>query len=256
MSDRFVTAAPARRKSSAANERARRVRRVLRLRLLNGFELRADGAEVRLPMSAQRLVAFVALHEQPQLRVRVAGVLWADVSEERAFASLRSSLWRANRMGAGLIASTGSRLALAPAVHVDLREASAYAQRLLEPNTDDFDAALDTLIQGELLPDWYEDWVLLERERFRQLRLHALEAACERHAKAGQFGLGLACALAAVAAEPLRESAHRAAIRAHLAEGNVYEALRQYRSCRRLLREGLGVSPSTELEELVQNARR
>ena len=39
---------------------------------------------------------------------------------------------------------------------------------------------------GELLPDWYDDWVLLERERFRQLRLHALDALCDDLTRAGR----------------------------------------------------------------------
>jgi len=58
--------------------------------------------------------------------------------------------------------------------------------------------------------------------------------------------------LAAVAAEPLRESAHRAVVSVHLAEGNTAEAIRQYRLCRRLLKEQLGVEPSPRMHQLFQ----
>jgi len=256
MSDRFVTAAPSRRAPTAMKRRAHAQTAVHQLRLLNGFELLHEDVPVRLPQSAQRLVAFLALHEQPQLRVRIACVLWTDMSEERAFACLRSALWRVNRLGCGVVHCSGSRLELTPGVQIDVRDATEGARELLETSgSTDPRSAVDALLDAELLPDWYEDWVELEREQFRQLRLHALEAACERYTSAGEHGAAVGCGLAAVAADPLRESGHRAVIRAHLAEGNVHEALRQYRSCRRLLRKGLGVAPSRELEELVERGR-
>jgi DNA-binding SARP family transcriptional activator len=204
-------------------------------------------------MSAQRLLAFVALHERPLLRVYVAGTLWIDASDERAGASLRSSLWRLNRSGQGLVEATSTHLRLAPAIEVDLRRALALARRLLDgtATVEDLDSA-DTALAGELLPDWYDDWLLFERERFRQLSLHALEALAERLVASGRLALALEAALSAVRGEPLRESAHRTLIRVHLAEGNRGEALRQYELCRRLLRDRLGIEPSTQLDELLR----
>ncbi|HEX2156656.1 MAG TPA: bacterial transcriptional activator domain-containing protein, partial [Actinomycetes bacterium] len=107
-------------------------------------------------------------------------------------------------------------------------------------------------LAGDLLPDWYEDWVVLERERLRQLRLHALEALCARLTGAGRFGAAVQAGLAAVAGEPLRESAHRTLIRAHLAEGNPGEAVRQYHLYRRLLTDELAIEPSPAIRGLVQ----
>ncbi|NUK13677.1 SARP family transcriptional regulator, partial [Streptomyces lunaelactis] len=90
-----------------------------------------------------------------------------------------------------------------------------------------------------------EDWVLFERERIRQLRLHALDALAEELARRGSHALALETALTSVRIEPLRESAHRAVVSAHLAEGNLIEALRHYHAFRRLLYEELGVEPSS-----------
>jgi len=223
------------------------------LSLLNAFELRCDGCVVDLPPSAQRLLAFVALHDHPLQRVYVAGMLWIHASDERAGASLRSSLWRLNRPGHVLVDSTSTHLRLASGVDVDLRGALGLAHRLLDGSADatDLDAGEATL-RGELLPDWYDDWLLFERERFRQVSLHALEALAERLVRAGDAPRALEAALSAVQAEPLRESAHRVLIGVHLAEGNRGEALRQYGLCRRLLRERLGVEPSTQLDELLE----
>ena len=107
-------------------------------------------------------------------------------------------------------------------------------------------------LAGDLLPDWYDDWVLIERERLRQLRLHALESLAIRRLDAGRYGEAAVAALAAVSIEPLRESAQRVLIRIHLAEGNVGEAVRQYRLYRNLLSDEMGLYPSEQIETLLR----
>ncbi len=144
-----------------------------------------------------------------------------------------------------------SRLALAPEVIVDLHDASEQARRLLDGTVADDVGLADFGLTGELLPDWYDDWLLLERERYRQLRLHALEALAVRLTALSRYGEAVETALAAVAGEPLRESAHRVLMSVHVAEGNPAEALRHYELLRELLRTELGLEPSPELQELV-----
>jgi DNA-binding SARP family transcriptional activator len=109
------------------------------------------------------------------------------------------------------------------------------------------------LLAGELLPDWYDEWVLFERERLRELRLHALEALATRLSAAHRWGAAMDAALAAVAADPLRESAHRAVIETHLAEGNCCEAIRHYVLFRNLLRRRIGIEPSVEIGQLLSD---
>lgn len=218
------------------------------LRLLAGFGVEVGGEEVSLPGSAQRVVAFVALHERPVLRPYVAGALWLDWPEMRAAGNLRSALWRIQRHVPALVAADAHMLQLGSCVRVDLREAETLARSELagsSPRIASQGLGLD------LLPDWYDDWVLLERERFRQLRLRALESRCVRLTAAGRLDEALEAGLLALAGEPLRESAHRALVRLHLAEGNAAEALRQFQLCRRLLRAQLSVEPSPQMLELV-----
>ena len=244
----MTSSAPTRVRAAASRRNGR-----TSLSLLNAFDLRCGGETVGLPLSAQRLLAFVALHEHSLLRVYVAGTLWTDTSDERAAASLRSSLWRLHRPGLRLVESSNTHLRLAPEVDVDLRSAFQLAHRLLAGSARGEDlSGPDPALNGELLPDWYDDWVVFERERFRQVSLHALETLADRLIAVGRLGSALEAALAAVAGEPLRESAHRVLIRVHLAEGNAGEALRQYELCRRLLRDRLGLEPTPQLEELVR----
>ncbi|TDU75151.1 bacterial transcriptional activator domain-containing protein [Streptomyces sp. KS 21] len=60
-------------------------------------------------------------------------------------------------------------------------------------------------------------------------------------------------ALVAVSAEPLREIAQRALIEAHLAEGNLIEAMRTYDTYRDLVKRELAVEPGCELSGLIRN---
>lgn len=223
------------------------------LSILESFHLACDGEPVRLPMSAQRILAFLALHERPLQRPYVAGSLSLDLPEERAHASLRSALWRLQRSGHNLVEVSAQQLALGHEVHVDLRSSEALAHRVLDDaSLDPFDVDM-SLLRGDVLPDWYEDWLLVERESHRQLRLHALETLCERLARAGRLHKALEVGLAAVAGEPLRESAHRAVVSVHLKEGNLSEAIRQYRLYRQLLSTQLGAEPSERMRALVRD---
>jgi DNA-binding SARP family transcriptional activator len=87
----------------------------------------------------------------------------------------------------------------------------------------------------------------MERERIRQRILHALEALSGRLADAGRFADAVEAAMLAISAEPLRETAQRALMQAHVAEGNLGEARRSYLAYRDLVRQELGVDPSSDL---------
>jgi DNA-binding SARP family transcriptional activator len=224
------------------------------LRLLGGFELRVNAAPVELSLGPQRLLAYLALHARPATRSSVAGTLWPEAAEERAAANLRSTLWRIRRTRLPLVTTEGRHLSLAPAVRVDVRDSIGAARRLLDPEASaaDIDSRTQAALGSDVLPDWDDDWALLERERFRQIRLHALERRCDLLTATGRISEAIEAGLAVVAAEPLRESAHRALIRAHLAEGNRAEALRQFTLYGRLMREDLGLEPSPEIAALVE----
>jgi DNA-binding SARP family transcriptional activator len=224
----------------------------IRLSLLDGFELRIDGTAVEVTPGAQRLLAFLAIQERPLLADYVAACLWMDRGSEHARASLRAALDGARRPGLMLVDSGAGHLRLAADVSVDLRDAIDGARMLLSPHGEVVDGDFEEfLMSGDVLPGWTDDWVMIEGERLRQLRLHALEALCRRLTVAGRLAEAIDVGLAAVAADPLRESAHRVLIQAHLAEGNRAEAVRQCEAYRELLWSGLGVSPSAQLSALM-----
>jgi DNA-binding SARP family transcriptional activator len=220
------------------------------LYLLSGFEVRTSTSALALKPSSQRLVAFLALTDNSMMRNHVAFRLWPDHVEARALANLRSALWRLRQLPATLVETTSTHIRLHRSVWVDVREGLQELTSGERGLRGDVDQAA-TLLTADLLPDWYDDWLVIERERLRQVRLHALERAGRGLIASECYCDAIDLGLRAIAIEPLRESAHRLVIEAHLAEGNRAEALRQYDTCLRLLSVELGVAPSAGLRALV-----
>ena len=209
---------------------------------------------VAVAPASQRLLAYVALAGRVVRRDLAAGALWPTVREHLAHGSLRAALARLAARAPGVLRADGPDVSLAAGVDVDLHDAELVARRLLSDAgavAPDGAAAAIAGLSVELLPGWYEDWALIEAENWRQLRLHALEAAAAVLADAGRFGEAVAAAQAAVEADPLRESPHGALIAVHMREGNQSEALREFERYRLRLESVLGLQPTARLRGLL-----
>ena len=231
----------------------------LEIAVLGGFRfwMRGKDALPDLPGGSQRLLAFLALRERSVTRTAAAGSLWPEASEDHAHASLRSAISRLTLIAHEAVVVTYHDLRLSDHVTVDIRESRALAHRLINPGDPERDGDLSdraiTALSADLLPDWYEDWAVIEAEDWRQLRLHALDALTGRLVASGRYADATSAALAAVKAEPLRETSHAALIRVHLAEGNRGEALAAFERYRALLRTELGLEPSPVVQALIQD---
>jgi DNA-binding SARP family transcriptional activator/DNA-binding HxlR family transcriptional regulator len=229
---------------------------LIEMTLLGAFSVRVAGKLIeQMSVGSQRLLVFLALHHRAVTRIAMAGRMWPEASDERAGISLRSALSRLDTTTREAILSASSGLSLVESVAVDLRDAQAMARRLLQPGLapleSDLGPAALTLLSSELLPDWYDDWVLAEAEDWRQLRMNALEAQAMHLTAAGRLAEAAGSARAAMKVEPLRESSHASLIKVHLAEGNQSEALRVYERYRVLLKDVLGLQPTERLSSLV-----
>jgi DNA-binding SARP family transcriptional activator len=221
------------------------------LRLLGGFSLHHQGRPLDLQMGGRRLLAFLAIARRSSPRRHVAGRLWPDVTDDRSSASLRSTLWRIKQVAPPILSIEDQHLGLLPSVRVDIHEVVDRERTLLVDYVDHHVIRLDDSLSEDLLPGWDEDWVVVERERLRQLRLHTLESMAAILIERGRWREAIDVAFAAVREEPLRETAQRRLIEAHIAEGNLVEARRQFENFRSLLARELGVQPSRSLRVLV-----
>src|SRR5207248_9612431 len=143
------------------------------LGLMGGFDLQIGSETVRLPLHMQRLLAFLSLQGRPLHRTYVAGRLWLDGSQEHAHGCLRTTLWRIGQLAAPVLEVTSTHVALAAAVAVDTRELEAYAERVYGPRVQEAAKWLEQV--DDLLPDWYDDWVLQESVRLRDELLLAFD---------------------------------------------------------------------------------
>jgi DNA-binding SARP family transcriptional activator len=227
----------------------------LHIELLNHFQVTGNGLPLGLGRSGERMVAYLALEDRSLARDHIAGVLWPDTSQSRAAASLRRALSVVRHYAPGLMHGHAHRLALVSGTSVDVR-----AQRyLIEAITSGGRTAVTAdelrLLRGDLLPDWDEPWLVASRQELRQLRMISLEAVAAAHLGASRPASALVVALCVACEEPLRESAHRLVIQAHLAQDNLAEASRHYDRYRSQLWAELQLRPGVGLETLMKPVR-
>src|SRR5215469_4299859 len=223
--------------------------------LFGGPYVIINGTRLEVPDGSKRLLVFVALGNGAVDRRYAAGSLWPTVTDERAAGNLRSALWRLRGAGIDLVDTDKQGLMLRPGTIVDVSVVWEWARRLTDGTAtqDDLCAVNWRNTSIDLLPGWYEDWIIFECERIRQRLMHALETLSRQLAAAGRFTEAVEAAISAVSADPLRESANRVLIEAHLAEGNLIEARRAYERYGEIVGRELGVRPGEELRELLRD---
>lgn len=199
----------------------------------------------------QRLVALLALRGS-RPRTHVAGTLWPDTTDARALSSLRAAVLHVRRSVGELLETGRNTIGLRPDVHVDVADLHECVDDISHSVDMDPMRAMTILEHADLLPGWYEDWVIFERERLQHVRLRALEELASMELERGDCALAVEAAEAAIQIEPLRETAHALVIRAHCAVGNRPAAIRAFQLYRRGLARELDVEPSPDVVALVK----
>ena len=220
----------------------------LQLTLLGGFQARiGSGPALSLPTrKAQALLAYLALPAgRAHPRDKLATLLWGDSAEGPARNSLRQALFALRRvLPAGGVRVEGDVIALDPAaVDVDV----AAFERGVAEGTPAALAAAAQLYQGDLLAGLsvegaagFEEWLLGERERLRELALEGLAKLLAQQRAAGAAEAAIQTGLHLLGLDPLQEPVHRALMRLYAAAGRRGRALRQYQACVAVLAAGAG----------------
>ena len=202
------------------------------------------------------LLAILSLSpSQTMTRERLAGLLWGDRGEEQARNSLRQSLAVLRKElgpdGNDLIRSLDEALTLqTEAIIVDALQvvAGSTSDNLVTLR------AAATLYRGDLLVDHalreasFEDWLDNERSHLRSATLLLFDRLAEQ--ETGQARIAAAQSL--VALDPLRETSQRTLMQAYAEAGENGLALKQYETCRELLKHELGIEPAKETQDLKE----
>src|SRR5262245_20015017 len=212
--------------SSASDAGSRMAR--LCLQLFGGFRAKLEpGSLVRMPTrKSEALVAYLAVPlGQPHPRDKLASLLWGELPEAQARASLRQELFRLRRamgsidMDRAYLASDADGIALDPAaVKVDV---AVFEQAVATASPEDL-ARAAALYQGDLLAGLavaetpFEEWLVAERERLRELAVQALAHLLAHQRASGHPEAAVQTALQLAVLDPLQEVIHRTLMRLYV----------------------------------------
>ena len=239
---------------------------LLEIGLLGGFHLTsASGTTATLGTSRpEKLLAYLLLRNgTPQPRRRLAFLFWPDSAEGQAQTNLRRELHRLRRLlpqTEGLILVEDHLLGLRPgAASSDVerfdREIDTARRRGGEAELEGLRRAVE-IYRGELLPEFYDDWVLEERERLHERYVGGLERICELLEQGDRLNEALEYARRWHHADPLSERAVTVLMGLLTRHGDRPLALDLFaRYTSRLARE-TGLEPGPELWELRQRLTR
>ncbi|MDX1612763.1 MAG: BTAD domain-containing putative transcriptional regulator [Candidatus Promineifilaceae bacterium] len=228
----------------------------LRVYLFGRFRIEQAEETIRLPTrQSSLLLAYLILRPGPQSREKLAALFWGDVPDSSARASLRNALSTLRRqLGRDLLLTDRETAQINPdyPLWVDALLFQTQANDFLEePSPDPATVDLD-LYGGDLLADFYADWVLVERDALRTLYLETLLALTQQMRSQGDYERAIGFAEQILASDRAHERAHQHLMFCHAALGNRTAALKQYEACRIALRDELAVEPSQETKKLYR----
>ena len=221
------------------------------------------------------LLAYLCIEaEQPHRREKLAGLLWPDLPERSARTYLRHALANLRRVLSDP-SESDEPAGRAPFLEITRQTCQFHHRAGACVDVLTFLAALQAtqdplahleeamalyrgeLLEGFSLPDstLFEEWLLLQRERFQRLALNALHRLVESYTLQGEYERALGYAWRQVEMDPLREGAHRQLMRLLAYARRASEALAQYESLCRVLTEELGTKPLSETAQLYEQIR-
>ena len=227
----------------------------LQLLLLGNLQVRRAGAQVTGFRSSKvkALLCYLAVTGRPHLRPILAGLLWGDAPEANARSSLSKALTNLRQVVPGLLISTRQEVAFNRESPYWL-DVEAFGEGVSPGmNIERLQDAVE-LYRGDFLEGFhvrqapaFEEWALTQRTRLRELALQALHTLAAYHTQRGAVGhaAGIDYTTRLLALEPWREEAHRQLMTLLARSGQRSAALAQYETCRRVLKEELGVEPGT-----------
>jgi predicted ATPase/DNA-binding SARP family transcriptional activator len=233
---------------------------MLVIRLLGQFDFRLNGTPVEIPSrSAQSLLAYLVLNSGiAHRREKLAGLLWPDATEANARSYLRKALWQA-RKSLAVGTKSGEDYLLADDISISFNpnadyflDAEAMTCKSAETMSIEEQIEAVSVYHGELLPGFYDDWIILERERLRAVFEHNLQVLLEQLVEEGHWAETLDWGERWIALGCVPEPAYRALMVAHAAQGNNAKVAATYERCVQSLREELGVETSEQTKVLFQ----
>jgi class 3 adenylate cyclase len=234
---------------------------MLQIRLLGQFDVRIDGKRVAIASRVgQSLFAYLVLTAGiPHRREKLAGMFWPDTSDENSRKNLRNELWRI-RKAISAQQSNESEYLLADEFTLTFNHDAEYWLDVSQMERPDLDLQSLTsnlsLYQGELLPGFYDDWIILERERIQAIFESRMEQLLEQLVVAERWIAIQEWGERWLTFGKAPEPAYRALMLASGVHGDMAKVASLYQRCTDELQEHLGVKPSAETRALYDGLRK
>jgi DNA-binding SARP family transcriptional activator len=222
--------------------------------LFNGLNIFLDGTPLPPPPNrCVPLLGFLLINPTNTQRDEIIGTLFPELPEDRARSRLNDHLWTLRNClpGLPLQSSKNEVSIIQEARWVDVEEFTTLTEHPEIPN---LTQAID-LYQGNLLPGFYDDWLLLEREHCLLSYLQALHKIVEYYFSKQNYKIAAPLIQKLLGHEPLNETAVQMLMRIHLAEGHRGAAFEVYERLTSSLRDDLGIEPSDATKTLFQSVR-
>ncbi|WP_420396702.1 BTAD domain-containing putative transcriptional regulator [Nioella sp.] len=234
------------------------------INLLGPMRMHSGRAELPLPgRKPAALMAYLCHRVGMNVpRETLSGLLWGDVPEAQARASLRQAL-SALRKALGGAASV--LVASAETIRLDerrIRSDLVDMLRLVEANGKEDLEQLAAQFRGEFLEGFgavtpeFDRWLDAERGTLRSRKTAALIRLADLYARERRYDEMITVGQMLLQLDPLQEHVHRRVMKAYQAQGRYDAALRQYASLESVLARELGVAPEALSTEIAQQIRR
>ena len=238
---------------------------VLEIRLFGGISVTLNNTPITgfISNKVLALLVYLAVTQRSHQRDALAALLWGEMPEADAKNNLRQALANLRKLVNDHLIITRDSVLFDTSIPHQL-DTYKFEQTLHASRSQPADGrfphwqAAIALYQGDFLagffvrdaPD-FEEWMLGQRVRYRELTLHTLHTLTEHHLSRGEYGRAIDSATRLLALDAWREEAHRQLMLAQFRSGQRSAALAQYETCRQLLEDELGVEPSAETEALL-----
>ena len=213
------------------------------------------------------LLCYLLLHKHyPHHREHLSSIFWGDSPTSNARKGLRNALWRLRKVFDTVRICTDDYLLIADDTIAFINSSDYWLDiEIFETGTDackdlsgrdltpDQASKLEISVElyiGDLLESVYEDWLLYDRERYRISYLNALNKLMVYHGLNGNYERGLAYGEDILARDSTREKVHRQMMWLYCLADNRNAALTQYKRCRNILRNELGIRPMIETQNI------
>jgi predicted ATPase/DNA-binding SARP family transcriptional activator len=244
---------------------------MLRIQLLGGFQVERDGVALTAfhSQKAQSLLAYLLVYrDRAHPRSILATLFWGESDEARAQANLRNALYSLRHVLEGpqgrfgqYILTEGGAVRFHPKISysLDVAEFEETVESALHTAGEERATLLNTAItlyKGDLLPGFYDDWVVIEQEHLRELYLQALKELVAHYTEHRDYAHAIVWARQVISVSPLQEEMHRALMQLYALTGDRTAALHQYAECEAVLQRALNAAPLPETQTLYKKLLR